>query len=116
MNKKQSLFHICQAGRPALVQESGPSGAAAIVLALLVCAVVTMLMTGENPIEHLRHHFQGRLRHRPQDLGHLPESGGSAGNLSGGDAGVQDAVLEHRRRGAGAYRRPGHRRLHDLSG
>ena len=49
MNKKQSLFHIAK--RDALPwYKSFAIRGCAIVLALIVCAVVTMLMTGENPV------------------------------------------------------------------
>ena len=59
MNKKQSLFHIAKRDSPALVQELRPSGAAAILLALVVCAVVTMLLTGENPVSIYATIFKG---------------------------------------------------------
>ena len=49
MHKKQSLFHIAK--RDALPwYKSFAIRGCAIVLALIVCAVVTMLMTGENPV------------------------------------------------------------------
>ena len=50
MNKKQSLFHIAKRDTlpwyKAVLIRGG-----AIVLALLVCAIVTTLLTGENPIK-----------------------------------------------------------------
>ena len=49
MNKKQSLFHIAK--RDALPwYKSFAIRGCAILLALVVCSVVTMLMTGENPV------------------------------------------------------------------
>lgn len=50
MNKKQSLFHIAKRDtlpwyKAVLIRGS------AIVLALIVCAIVTTLLTGENPIK-----------------------------------------------------------------
>ena len=49
MNKKQNLFHISKRATLPWYQSWAIRGGA-IVLALIVCALVTMLMTGENPI------------------------------------------------------------------
>ena len=58
MNKKQSLFHIAK--RDALPwYKSFAIRGCAIVLALLVCAAVTMLMTGENPVSIYATIFKG---------------------------------------------------------
>ena len=58
MNKKQSLFHIAK--RDALPwYKSFVIRGCAIVLALIVCAVVTMLMTGENPVSIYATIFKG---------------------------------------------------------
>ena len=58
MNKKQSLFHIAK--RDALHwYKSFAIRGCAIVLALIVCAVVTMLMTGENPVSIYATIFKG---------------------------------------------------------
>ena len=58
MNKKQSLFHIAK--RDALPwYKSFAIRGCAIVLALHVCAVVTMLMTGENPVSIYATIFKG---------------------------------------------------------
>ena len=58
MNKKQSLFHIAK--RDALPwHKSFAIRGCAIVLALIVCAVVTMLMTGENPVSIYATIFKG---------------------------------------------------------
>ena len=58
MNKKQSLFHIAK--RDALPwYKSFAIRSCAIVLALLVCAAVTMLMTGENPVSIYATIFKG---------------------------------------------------------
>ena len=58
MNKKQSLFHIAK--RDALPwYKSFAIRGCAIVLALIVCAVVTMLMTGENPVSIYAPIFKG---------------------------------------------------------
>ncbi len=52
MNKKQSLFHIAKRDTLPWYKSFAIRGCA-ILLALIVCAVVTMLMTGENPCQHL---------------------------------------------------------------
>ena len=58
MNKKQSLFHIAK--RDALPwYKSFAIRGCAIVLALIACAVVTMLMTGENPVSIYATIFKG---------------------------------------------------------
>ena len=58
MNKKQSLFHIAK--RDALPwYKSFAIRGCAIILALVVCAVVTMLMTGENPVSIYATIFKG---------------------------------------------------------
>ena len=58
MNKKQSLVHIAK--RDALPwYKSFAIRGCAIVLALIVCAVVTMLMTGENPVSIYATIFKG---------------------------------------------------------
>ena len=58
MNKKQSLFHVAK--RDALPwYKSFAIRGCAIVLALIVCAVVTMLMTGENPVSIYATIFKG---------------------------------------------------------
>ena len=58
MNKKQSLFHIAK--RDALPwYKSFAIRGCAIVLALIVGAVVTMLMTGENPVSIYATIFKG---------------------------------------------------------
>ena len=67
MNKKQSLFHIAKRDTlpwyKAVLIRGG-----AIVLALIVCAIVTTLLTGENPI----HDPLRRVRYVAQELGHVP--------------------------------------------
>ena len=115
MNKKQSLFHIAKRDTLPWYKSFAIRGCA-ILLALVVCAVVTMLLTGENPVNIFCHDLQRRLRLRPKVLGHLPESGGPAGYFSGGDARLQNALLEHRRRGSGAHWLSGYGCLHDLLG
>lgn len=58
MNKKQALFHIAK--RDALPwYKSFAIRGCAIVLALIACAVVTMLMTGENPVSIYATIFKG---------------------------------------------------------
>ena len=58
MNKKQALFHIAK--RDALPwYKSFAIRGCAIVLALIVCAAVTMLMTGENPVSIYATIFKG---------------------------------------------------------
>ena len=50
MNKKQSLFHIAKRDSLPWYKAALIRGGA-IVLALIVCAIVTTLLTGENPIK-----------------------------------------------------------------
>ena len=58
MIKKQSLFHIAK--RDALPwYKSFAIRGCAILLALVVCAIVTMLMTGENPVSIYATIFKG---------------------------------------------------------
>ena len=52
MNKKQSLFHIAKRDTLPWYKSFAIRGCA-ILLALVVCAVVTMLLTGENPVNIL---------------------------------------------------------------
>ena len=58
MNKKQSLFHIAKRDALPWYKNFAIRGCA-IVLALIVCAVVTMLMTGENPVSIYATIFKG---------------------------------------------------------
>ena len=95
MNKKQSLFHIAKRDSLPWYKAALIRGGA-IVLALIVCAIVTTLLTGENPIKVYSTILYGAF--------------GTSRTR------VQDALLEHRRRGSGAHRLPCHRRLHDLPG
>ena len=48
--RKQSLFHISKRDALPLYKAIGYR-VVAIVLALIVCAIVTTLLTGENPIK-----------------------------------------------------------------
>ena len=58
MNKKQALFHIAKRDAVPWYKSFAIRGCA-IVLALIVCAVVTMLMTGENPVSIYATIFKG---------------------------------------------------------
>ena len=58
MNKKQALFHIAKRDALSWYKSFAIRGCA-IVLALIVCAVVTMLMTGENPVSIYATIFKG---------------------------------------------------------
>ena len=58
MNKKQSLFHIAKRD-PLPWYKSFAIRGCAILLALVVCAVVTMLLTGENPVNIFATIFKG---------------------------------------------------------
>ena len=60
--------------------------------------------------------FAGAFGSGEKNLDHSPEYCHSSADRPGADTGLQDAVLEHRRRGTGADRRPGSCSLHDLSG
>ena len=58
MDKKEPLFHISKRGAVSL-RESLIIRAAAIVLALLVCSVVTVITTGDNPLNIYITIFEG---------------------------------------------------------
>ncbi len=58
MNKKQSLFHIAKRDTLPWYKSFTIRGCA-ILLALVVCAVVTMLLTGENPVNIFATIFKG---------------------------------------------------------
>ena len=58
MNKKEPLFHISKRKTPPWYVAWGIR-AAAIVLALIVCALVTTLLTGENPLRIYATMFAG---------------------------------------------------------
>ena len=58
MNKKQSLFHIAKRDTLPWYKSFAIRGCA-ILLALVVCAVVTMLLTGENPVSIFATIFKG---------------------------------------------------------
>ena len=111
MNKKQSLFHIAKRDTLPWYKSFAIRGCA-ILLALVVCAVVTMLLTGENPVNIFATIFKGAFGSARKSW----VTGGPAGHFSGGDARLQNALLEHRRRGSGAHWLSGHGCLHDLSG
>ena len=83
MNKK-SLFHISKRDTLPWYTNVAIRGGA-IILALVVCALVTTILTGENPLSIYGTILKGRLRHRPQELDHLGKRGHSAGHLPGGD-------------------------------
>ena len=58
MNKKQSLFHIAKRDTLPWYKSCAIRGCA-ILLALAVCALVTMLLTGENPVSIFATIFKG---------------------------------------------------------
>lgn len=66
--KKEPLFHIVKRDALPWYQSVGIR-AIAIVLALIVCAVVTMILTGTNPIQVFQSIIAGALA--------LPERHGS---------------------------------------
>ena len=61
-------------------------------------------------------HLSRSIRYGTEDLDYVSECGDSASDLPGADTGVQDALLEHWRRGTGTDRRSGVGGLHDLPG
>ena len=73
---KQSLFHISKRDALPWYQRVLIRGGA-ILLALIVCALVTMLLTGENPIS-IYGTILRRVRHREKIVGHVPEPRRSA--------------------------------------
>ena len=61
--KKEPLFHIVKRDALPWYQSVGIR-AIAIVLALIVCAVVTMILTGTNPIQVFQSIIAGALPER----------------------------------------------------
>ena len=114
MNKKQSLFHIAKRDTLPWYKSFAIRGCA-ILLALVVCAVVTMLLTGENPVNIFATIFKGAFGSARKSWVTF-QNRDPARHLARGHARVQDALLEHRRRGSGAHWLSGHGCLHDLSG
>ncbi len=115
MNKKQSLFHIAKRDTLPWYKSFAIRGCA-ILLALVVCAVVTMLLTGENPVNIFATIFKGAF-------GSARKSWVTFQNLAvllGISLAVTPAFkmrfLEHRRRGSGAHWLSGYGCLHDLLG
>ena len=73
--KKEPLFHIVKRDAIPWYQSLGIR-AVAIVLALILCAIITTVTTGIN-------------------LDYLPEHFHSASDLPGVDSGIQDEILEY---------------------
>ena len=93
---KEPLFHIVK--RDALPWQRGLRiRLLAILLALVVCGILTTDLHRHQPGTGVCLHFHGSLRNRQKDLDYLPECGDSASDLSGSDPGLPDALLEHRR-------------------
>ena len=82
----------------------------AILAALIVCAIVTTILTGI-----CLHLFRG-VRNGQKDMDYISECGNFAVDFAGIDTGIPDALLEHRGRGTGAGRRSGGGSLHDHTG
>ena len=87
--------------------------AIAIVLALIACGVVTKVLTGDNPIsiyQTIVHGAvgKGRLLVTIHDIA-IPL------HILSGHSRFPYALLEHGRRGSGAYRLPCHRRVYVLA-
>ena len=104
MNKKtrSPLFHITK--RDALPwYKSWGIRAAAILLALIVCSIITTTMTGENPLQVYATIFNGSFGSPPQGLGVAAEYRDASLYRARRDAGLQNALLEHRRRRSGSW-------------
>ena len=80
--KKEPLFHIVKRDALPWYQSVGIR-AIAIVLALIVCAVVTMILTGTNPIQV----FQSSLWLCQKDMDHISEYSDPSVDLAGIDSG-----------------------------
>ena len=92
--KKEPLFHIVKRDAIPWYQSLGIR-AVAIVLALIVCAIVTTVTTGINPIQVYQIYFCRSIWYCQKDLDHLPEHVHSASDFPGADTGIQDEILEH---------------------
>ncbi len=88
----------------------------AILAALIVCAIVTTILTGINPIQVYVSIFLGAFGTAEKDMDYISECGNFAVDFAGIDTGIPDAFLEHRGRGTGAGRRSDGGSLHDHTG
>ena len=116
MNKKRIALSYFQARRAAPGLRHWPSAAASSCWLWCSAALITTLLTGENPINVYGTILKGAFGTVRKSWVTLAERGHPAGHLPGRDARVQDALLEHRRRGSDPHRLSGHRRLHDHAG
>lgn len=88
---KEPLFHIVK--RDALPWQRGLRiRLLAILAALVVCGILTTVLTGINPVPGVCDHFYGSLRNGQKELDHVPECGDSASDLSGIDIRLSGCV------------------------
>ena len=113
MNKaKDPLFNIVK--RDALPWDKSLGiRLIAILAALIVCAIVTTILTGINPIQVYVSIFLGAFGTARKTW---ITFGNFAVDFAGIDTGIPDALLEHRGRGTGAGRRSDGGSLHDHTG
>lgn len=112
---KEPLFHIAKrAALPWYLSWAIRIGA--IVLALVACAALTVFLTHENPFQVYATMFRGAFSTPPPDMEPAAKFGYAVVRVPGVDPCVQNAVLEHRRRGSGADRRSGNGGVYDLPG
>ena len=84
---KEPLFHIVK--RDALPWHKALGiRFLAILLALILCGIITTITTGINPLHDISVHCSGCFRIRPQDLGHFSEYSDPAFDRIGIDSGI----------------------------
>lgn len=84
---KEPLFHIVK--RDALPwYKSLGIRFLAILLALILCGIITTITTGINPLQVYQSIVLGAFRIRPQDLGHFSEYSDPAFDRIGIDSGI----------------------------
>lgn len=86
IKKKEPLFHIVKRDALPWYQSVGIR-AIAIVLALIVCAVVTMILTGTNPIQVFQSIIAGAFGSASKDMDHISEYCDPSVDLAGTDSG-----------------------------
>ena len=112
MRKKQSLFHISKRDTLPLSKALLIRGGI-LLLALVFCGLITTILTGKNPIDVYATILSGAFGTSRRIGVTFRNVAVLLGHLSGRYPRLQDALLEHRRRGSDDDRLPGHHHLHD---